>query len=80
MGKRVKEYLNLEAGVVGGGENTIRMVTVTTYDSAYIHAGQLGNKFMLLIFDEVHHLASTGYIQIAEMFSRALSNGLNSHL
>lgn len=75
---RVKEYLNLEAGVVGGGENTLRMVTVATYDSAYIHAGTLGNKFMLLIFDEVHHLASTGYIQIAEMFLAPYRMGLTA--
>src|SRR5450756_715534 len=66
--KRIKDCLNLEAGAVGGGENTLRMVTVTTYDSAYIHAEQLGNKFMLIVFDEVHHLASTGYIQITEMY------------
>jgi superfamily II DNA or RNA helicase len=76
--KRVKECLNLEAGVVGGGENTLRMVTVTTYDSAYIHAEQLGNKFTLIIFDEVHHLASTGYIQIAEMYTAPYRMGLTA--
>jgi len=76
--KRVKDCLNLEAGVVGGGENTLRMVTVTTYDSAYIHAEQLGNKFMLIIFDEVHHLASTGYIQIAEMYTSPYRMGLTA--
>ncbi len=76
--KRVKDYLNLEAGAVGGGENTLRMVTVTTYDSAYIHAEQLGNKFMLIVFDEVHHLASTGYIQIAEMYTAPYRMGLTA--
>jgi superfamily II DNA or RNA helicase len=76
--KRVKECLNLEAGVVGGGENTLRMVTVTTYDSAYIHAEQLGNKFTLIIFDEVHHLASAGYIQIAEMYTAPYRMGLTA--
>ena len=76
--KRVKDCLNLETGAVCGGESTLRMVTVTTYDSAYIHAGQLGNKFMLLVFDEVHHLASTGYIQIAEMFTAPYRMGLTA--
>ena len=76
--KRVKDCLNLEAGAVGGGENTVRMVTVTTYDSALIHAEQLGNKFMLLVFDEVHHLASTGYIQIAEMYTAPYRMGLTA--
>jgi superfamily II DNA or RNA helicase len=54
------------------------MVTVTTYDSAYIHAEQLGNKFMLIVFDEVHHLASTGYIQIAEMYTAPYRMGLTA--
>ena len=76
--KRIKDYLNLEAGAVGGGENTLRMVTVTTYDSAYIHAEQLGNKFLLIVFDEVHHLASTGYIQIAEMYTAPYLMGLTA--
>jgi superfamily II DNA or RNA helicase len=76
--KRIKDCLNLEAGAVGGGENTQRMVTITTYDSAYIHAEQLGNKFMLLVFDEVHHLASTGYMQIAEMYIAPYRMGLTA--
>jgi superfamily II DNA or RNA helicase len=76
--KRIKDCLNLEAGAVGGGENTLRMVTVTTYDSAYIHAEQLGNKFLLIVFDEVHHLASTGYIQIAEMYTAPYRMGLTA--
>jgi superfamily II DNA or RNA helicase len=54
------------------------MVTVTTYDSAYIHAEKLGNKFMLLVFDEVHHLASTGYMQIAEMYIAPYRMGLTA--
>jgi superfamily II DNA or RNA helicase len=76
--KRIKDCLNLETGAVGGGENTLRMVTVTTYDSAYIHAEQLGNKFMLIVFDEVHHLASTGYMQIAEMYIAPYRMGLTA--
>ncbi len=76
--KRIKDCLNLETGAIGGGENTVRMVTVTTYDSAYIHAEQLGNKFMLLVFDEVHHLASIGYMQIAEMYIAPYRMGLTA--
>src|SRR5665648_762337 len=76
--KRVKECLNVEAGVVGGGENVVRMVTVATYDSAYSHASQLGNKFLFLIFDEVHHLASPGYMQIAEMYMAPHRMGLTA--
>ena len=54
---RIKEFLDLDAGTIGGGENTVKMITVITYDSAYLKASVLGNKFNFLIFDEVHHLA-----------------------
>ena len=76
--KRVRECLGVEAGVVGGGENIIRMVTVSTYDSAYSQAAQLGNKFMFLVFDEVHHLASPGYMQIGEMYIAPYRMGLTA--
>ena len=76
--KRVRECLGVEAGVVGGGENTVRMVTVSTYDSAYSQAAQLGNRFMFLVFDEVHHLASPGYMQIGEMYIAPYRMGLTA--
>ena len=76
--KRIQDYLGIEAGAIGGGESTIRMITVATYDSAYIQAEYLGNKFLLLIFDEVHHLASPGYIQIAEMYMAPYRMGLTA--
>ena len=76
--KRVRECLGVEAGVVGGGENIVRMVTVSTYDSAYSQAAQLGNRFMFLIFDEVHHLASPGYMQIGEMYIAPYRMGLTA--
>jgi superfamily II DNA or RNA helicase len=75
---RIKECLGAESGAVGGGENTLRMITVSTYDSAYLQAAYLGNKFRLIIFDEVHHLASPSYIQIAEMYTAPYRMGLTA--
>ncbi|MDA4113657.1 MAG: DEAD/DEAH box helicase family protein [Thaumarchaeota archaeon] len=76
--KRVGEELGIEVGVYGGGENTVRAVTVCTYDSAYIRAGELGNRFGLLIFDEVHHLPGESFRQIAEMFTAPYRMGLTA--
>jgi superfamily II DNA or RNA helicase len=76
--KRVRECLGVEAGMVGGGENIVRMVTIATYDSAYMQAAYLGNQFMMLVFDEVHHLASPGYMQIAEMYLAPCRMGLTA--
>jgi superfamily II DNA or RNA helicase len=76
--RRVMDYLNVEAGAVGGGETTVRMITVSTYDSAYLRAEMLGNRFMLLVFDEVHHLPSPSYMQIAEMYIAPFRMGLTA--
>lgn len=62
---RMKEHFNAEIGRFGGGIKEIKFFTVSTYDSAYINAEIFGNKFFFMIFDEVHHLPSEGYRQIA---------------
>jgi superfamily II DNA or RNA helicase len=48
-------------GLIGGGEYDIQAITVSTYDSAYLHMENIGDKFGLIIFDECHHLPSAGY-------------------
>lgn len=72
-----KEF-NMEVGVIGGGQFLPLQLTVSTYDSAYLRASELGNRFSLLIFDEVHHLAGEGYRQIAEMFTSPYRLGLTA--
>jgi superfamily II DNA or RNA helicase len=57
---RLKKEFRTDVGVLGGGERDIKALTVSTYDSAYIHADRLGNRFGLIIFDEVHHLPAAG--------------------
>jgi superfamily II DNA or RNA helicase len=76
--KRVSDHLGIEAGAVGGGEDNVQMATVSTYDSAYLQAEVLGNRFMFIVFDEVHHLASPGYMQIAEMYIAPYRMGLTA--
>ncbi len=75
---RLEEEFNTKVGVLGGGEWDIQPLTVSTYDSAYIHADKLGNKFGLIIFDEVHHLPAAGYRNIAEMFASPYRMGLTA--
>jgi len=75
---RLKKEFKTEVGVLGGGEWDIKALTVSTYDSAYIHADKLGNKFGLIIFDEVHHLPAAGYRNIAEMFATPSRMGLTA--
>jgi superfamily II DNA or RNA helicase len=54
-----------EVGLLGGGYNDIKPLTVTTYDSAAGHMHRLGNRFGLVIFDECHHLPGPTFGQAA---------------
>ncbi|MFQ5970400.1 MAG: DEAD/DEAH box helicase family protein [Nitrososphaerales archaeon] len=72
------EHFNTQIGKLGGGEDAIEAITVSTYDSAYIRASSLGNKFSLVIFDEVHHLPAPGYRSIAEQFASPFRLGLTA--
>lgn len=65
-------------GMLGGGYEEIKTITITTYDSAYLKASFLGNKFKLLVFDEVHHLASEKYSMIGEHFISPYRLGLTA--
>ena len=53
-------------GVIGGGEHRVEPVTVSTYDSAFIHMEHLGARFGLVVFDECHHLPSAAYALAAQ--------------
>lgn len=75
---RLAAEFNVEVGRVGGGENKLTPLTVSTYDSAYLRAEELGNKFVLVIFDEVHHLPAPSYSQIAELFAAPYRIGLTA--
>ncbi|AEC51998.1 hypothetical protein PNA2_1083 [Pyrococcus sp. NA2] len=56
-----------EVGEFSGKKKELKAITVTTYDSAYINAEILGDKFMLIVFDECHHLPAEAYRNIAQM-------------
>ncbi|RLG41110.1 MAG: ATP-dependent helicase [Thermoproteota archaeon] len=76
--RRLEEYFGVEIGVLGGGKKEIKGITVSTYDSAYLRAEELGNKFPFVVFDECHHLAAEGYSQIGEMLASEHRMGLTA--
>ncbi len=65
-------------GRLGGGEQRVERVTVSTYDSAYLRADDLGDKFGLVVFDEVHHLGAEGYQEIARFIAAPDRLGLTA--
>ncbi len=67
-------------GLLGGGYHEIEDITVSTYDSAYLHLDRYGNRFGLVIFDEVHHLPGPSYLHAAECCLAPFRLGLTATL
>ena len=67
-----------ELGLLGGGYRELLPLTVATYDSASRLCEQLGNRYGLLVFDEVHHLPSEFYRVIAELSLAPYRLGLSA--
>ncbi len=60
-----RKELNLAFGVpigqMGGGEQDLSDISVSTYQSAHIHLEKWGNRFGLIVFDEAHHLPGPAF-------------------
>lgn len=69
-----------DVGIVGGGSHDVRPLTVTTYDSAYLHMQYFGNRFGLVVFDECHHLPGETYQLAAESCLAPYRLGLTATL
>ena len=63
----LRATFGVTVGVVGGGDHDVRPLTVTTYDSAYLHMERFGARFGLVVFDECHHLPSPTYALAARL-------------
>ena len=67
-------------GLLGGGYHELTDITVSTYDSAYIHMDAYGNRFGLVVFDECHHLPSPTYLLSSESMIAPYRMGLTATL
>ena len=74
----LEREFDCEIGRMGGGEQRVADVTVATYDSAYLRADELGDRFGLVVFDEVHHLGGEGYRDIARLLAAPARLGLTA--
>ncbi|MCP4805001.1 MAG: DEAD/DEAH box helicase [Proteobacteria bacterium] len=74
----LSKAFGIDVGALGGGQHQLEPVTVSTYDSAYLHMERYGDRFGLVVFDEVHHLPSGAYSQVAEMLIAPYRLGLSA--
>lgn len=78
--QRIQTTLGYNAGIIGDNTFNFRPVSVTTYDSAYIHMEKLGNRFAFVIFDECHHLPGRIRKDAARMSAAPYRLGLTATL
>ena len=76
--RRILAAFDYDAGTVGDGLSDIKPITVTTYDSAYIHMARMGAGFGLLIFDEAHHLPGKCRREAAILSAATMRLGLTA--
>lgn len=69
-----------EVGLIGDGEHEVLDLAVATYDSAAIHAEKLGNRYGLVVLDEVHHLPGAFYSPIMAFSLAPFRLGLSASL
>jgi superfamily II DNA or RNA helicase len=75
---RILETLGMDAGLIGDGVHRVSPISVTTYDSAAIHMPRIGDRFDMIIFDEVHHLAGPWRSDAARMSMATIRLGLTA--
>jgi len=76
--RRILRGLGYDAGILGDNRCNVKAVTCTTYDSAYIHMGELGDRFGLVVFDEEHHLPGPCRREAALMCTAPMRMGLTA--
>jgi superfamily II DNA or RNA helicase len=76
----LSSQFDMEVGLIGGGYFETRPLTVSTYDSAYLHMERLGNLFGMVIFDECHHLPGPSYRMTADLTLAPFRLGLTATL
>ncbi len=75
---RLTDAFDQPIGVWYGQEKQLEPITVTTYPSAWAQAETLGNRFKLLVFDEIHHLPAPSWHEIALMCPAPYRLGLTA--
>jgi superfamily II DNA or RNA helicase len=82
---RLIEYLNLNSdqiGLFGGGNQDIKPITISTFESAHLYLSRFRSQFGLMIIDEAHNLSGINYEKILDGYLSpyriALTATLNS--
>ncbi|WP_058366716.1 DEAD/DEAH box helicase family protein [Haloparvum sedimenti] len=76
--RELEAEFDVPVGRFGGGEQRREQITVSTYDSAYLKAEDVGDAFGFVVFDEVHHLGGEGFRDAARLLAAPARLGLTA--
>jgi hypothetical protein len=65
-------------GIIGDGEHRVEALTVMTFESAYRRMDEIGDRFAMLVIDEVHHFAGGTRAEALEMSTAPMRLGLTA--
>jgi superfamily II DNA or RNA helicase len=71
-------WLGEPIGMIGDGERRLERITVMTFESAYRHLDTLGDRFGMLVVDEVHHFGAGVRIEALEACAATARLGLTA--
>lgn len=77
-GDEIRSQLGIEPGRYGDGRREVGPITVATFESAWRHMGVLGDRFGLLVIDEVHHFGNGLRDEALEMCGAPFRMGLTA--
>ena len=78
--KKLREHFGGRVGLVGDGRKDNAPITIITFASAYHQMDRLGDRFPLVIVDEVHHFGSGVQAEALEMAAAPARLGLSATL
>jgi superfamily II DNA or RNA helicase len=76
--KNFQEVYSGTVGMLGDGMHTVGPITVSTFESCYRNAHRLGNRFRLVVIDEVHHFGQGIKDECLEMLCAEYRLGLTA--
>lgn len=74
--EQLRTFYSGKIGIYGDGGREIGEITIATYESAYRNIALLGNRFSLLIVDEVHHFGNGLKDEIFDMITAPCRLGI----
>ncbi len=75
---RLQVAFGVPVGILGGGVHEVLPITVSTYDSMILHMGRYGDRFALIVWDEVHHLPAPSTLAAARLALAPFHLGLTA--